>query len=128
MPARTLTRRSAGLVFLLLALVACTADSEPEKGKSTYEPKNDVTITQYGTEATKAGLEARAEYRIRNNGTDPLTYTIVFVFLDGDGYGVAQNTVHQRVNDHATYTGTVSTPWDSRSGSSGARVTDVTVS
>ncbi|MGW4196170.1 hypothetical protein [Streptomyces sp. NPDC005004] len=78
-------------------------------------------------EATKTGLVAKAEYRIRNNRQHPLTYTIAFVFLDSDGYGVAQRAVHKRVNDHTTYTGTVSAPWSSRSGSAGARVADVAV-
>ncbi|WP_432014392.1 hypothetical protein [Streptomyces cucumeris] len=117
---------TAGLATLVLALSACSSDTDPEKGDSLYKPENDVTITRHGTEKAASGTVFAADYRIRNDGPDPLTYTVVFEFQDKSDTGVRE-VVKKRVEDHDTYRGTVSTPWRERKGARGVKVVDVTI-
>lgn len=122
------TRPAGLLLAVLLSVSACASDADPEKGDSTYKPENDVTVTEFHMETTAKGQVAKASYRIRNDGLDPLSYTVVFSFLDTDGKAVTTRKVEKRVGNDAAYEGTLTVPWSRQSESSGARVTDVTIS
>ncbi|MEU0331759.1 hypothetical protein [Streptomyces sp. NPDC006193] len=124
----TMRTRPAGLLLaVLLSVSACAGDADPEEGDSTYKPENDVTVTQLRVETTAKGRVAKASYRIRNDGPDPLTYTVVLSFLDTDGNAVTTRELEKRVGNDAVYEGTLKVPWSDRSASSGARVTDVSI-
>ncbi|MEU2288640.1 hypothetical protein ABZ614_43365 [Streptomyces sp. NPDC013178] len=118
---------AAGFAALVLALSACAGSTDPEEGDSTHKPTDDVTITEFRMQATGDGRQARADYRIRNGGPDPVTYTVVISFLDDDGDAAATRVVDQRVDNQATYEGTLTVPWKQGPASSGARVTDVRI-
>ncbi|MCL8011719.1 hypothetical protein [Streptomyces sp. AS02] len=105
---------------------ACSSSADPEQGDSLYTPEDDITITRQATQGTQSGTVYSADYRISNDGPDPLTYTVTFEFRDAGGKGITE-VVKQRVDDHETYSGTVSTAWRRGSGTSGVHVVDVTI-
>ncbi|CAM5626266.1 hypothetical protein SALBM311S_10476 [Streptomyces alboniger] len=76
----------------------------------------------------RAPPSTKASYSIRNDGLDPLSYTVVFSFLDADGKAVVTREVEKRVGNDATYEGMLTVPWSRQAALSGARVTDVTIS
>lgn len=122
------TRPAGILLAVLLSVSACASNADPEEGDSTYKPESDVTVTQFRMETTAKGRVAKASYRIRNDGLDPLDYAVKISFLDANGNAATTREVEKHVENDAVYEGTLTVLWGDPAAASGARVTDVTIS
>ncbi|WP_333772406.1 hypothetical protein [Streptomyces sp. IBSBF 3136] len=85
------------------------------------DERPQVEVTRYGVDQSHGHRMATAEYVIHNDTSPgPATYTVTFGF--GDDPSAFTKTVISRVRAHASYTGSVSIPWDRQEILDGVRV------
>ncbi|MFE9500647.1 hypothetical protein [Streptomyces collinus] len=121
MPSRRTIISVLAMFAVVFGAAAWYVETQVNDTPKPAREKTQVEVTQYGVDQSHGHRVATAEYVIHNDTSPgPTTYTVTFGF--GDDPAAFTKTVIRRVGAHASYTGSVSIPWDRREIVDGVRV------